>query len=87
MQEIPFPGKLRLRGEIADHEAEVLWWDYEAKRRAVVAEVKAAYYGYFSSHRAIEITRKNQDLLEKLVAIAETRYQVGEGIQQDVLRS
>jgi outer membrane protein TolC len=87
MQQIPFPGKLRLRGEIADREAEALWWDYEAQRRAVVAAVKAAYYDYFSSHQAIEITRKNQDLLEKLVAIAETRYQVGEGIQQDVLRS
>jgi outer membrane protein TolC len=86
-QQIPFPGKLKLRGEIADREAEALWWDYEAKRRAVVAEVKTAYYDYFASHKAIEITRKSEDLLEKLVSIADTRYRVGEGIQQDVLRS
>jgi outer membrane protein TolC len=60
-QQIPFPGKLKLRGEIADREAEALWWDYEAKRRAVVAEVKTAYYDYFASHKAIEITRKSED--------------------------
>jgi cobalt-zinc-cadmium efflux system outer membrane protein len=87
MQEIPYPGKLKLRGDIADREAEALWWDYEAVRREVVAEVKAAYYDYFAAHKAIEITHKNQDLLEKLVKIAETRYQVGKGIQQDVLKA
>jgi outer membrane protein TolC len=87
MQEIPYPGKLKLRGDIADREAEALWWDYEAVRRAVVAEVKTAYYDYFAAFKAIEITRKNQDLLEKLVKIAETRYQVGKGIQQDVLKA
>ncbi|MBI4466406.1 MAG: TolC family protein, partial [Acidobacteria bacterium] len=36
-QEIPFPGKLKLRGEVADREAEAVWWDYEATRRRVVA--------------------------------------------------
>ena len=87
MQEIPYPGKLKLRGDIADREAEALWWDYEAARREVVAEVEAAYYDYFAAFKAIEITRKNQDLLEKLVKIAETRYQVGKGIQQDVLKA
>ncbi|MFQ5696032.1 MAG: TolC family protein, partial [Terriglobia bacterium] len=48
---------------------------------------KAAYYNYFYYHKAIEITRKDKDLLEKLAKIAETRYQVGQGIQQDVLRA
>lgn len=86
-QNIPFPGKLKLRGKIVDREAEALWWDYEAVRRQVVANVKAAYYDYFAASKAIEITRRNQDLLEKLVKIAETRYRVGKGVQQDVLRA
>lgn len=87
MQELPFPGKLRLRGQIADREAEAVWWEYEAARRNVVAEVKAAYYDYFFYQKAIEITQKNRDLLQKLTKIAEARYQVGKGIQQDVLRA
>ncbi len=87
MQEIPFPGKLKLRGQMADREARAAWWEYEAARRAVVAEVKSAYYDYFAAHKAAAITRKNQDLLEKLIQIAETRYRVGKGIQQDVLKA
>lgn len=86
-EDIPFPGKLKLRGQVADRQAEAAWWDYEATRRKVVSEVKAAYYNYFYYERAIEITEKNKDLLEKLTQIAEVRYKVGKGIEQDVLRS
>lgn len=86
-QGLPYPGKLKLRGQIADREAEAAWWDYEAARRKLVADVKAAYYDYFAASRAVEITQKNKDLLQKLSSIAEARYRVGKGIQQDVLRS
>lgn len=84
---IPFPGKLKLRGQIADREAEAAWWDFEKIRRRVVAQVKAAYYDYFYYDKAVEITLKNKDLLEKLTNIARVRYEVGQGIQQDVLRA
>ena len=87
MQDIPFPGKLKLRGQIVDRQAEAAWWDYENTRRQVVAEVKAAYYDYFYYQKATEITLKDKDLLEKLTKIAEARYKVGKGIQQDVLRA
>jgi len=87
MQEIPYPAKLRLRGQLADREADAAGWDYEAARRQVVAEVKTAYYEYAFARTALDITRSNQDLLERLARIAETRYRVGKGLQQDVLRS
>ena len=86
-QSLPYPGKLKLRGEIADREAEAAWWDYEAARRKLVADVKSAYYDYFAASKAVEITQKNKELLQKLSSIAEARYRVGKGIQQDVLRS
>jgi outer membrane protein TolC len=86
-QAFPFPGKLGLRGKVADREAEAGRWEYEQTERQVVAEVKSAYYAYFYDTKAIEITQKNKDLLEKLENIAEARYRVGKGIQQDVLRA
>lgn len=86
-QDIPFPGKLGLRGKIAGREAEAGRWEYEQTRRRVVSEVKAAYYAYFYDTKALEITEKNKDLLQKLENIAEARYRVGKGIQQDVLRA
>ena len=87
MQEIPFPGKLKLRGQIADREAEALQWDLENTRREIVAQVKADYYEYAYYHKAIEIIQKDQDLLGRLAKIADARYKVGMGIQQDVLRA
>ncbi|HSC78094.1 MAG TPA: TolC family protein, partial [Candidatus Acidoferrales bacterium] len=56
MQEIPFPGKLKLRGQIADREAEAAWWEYEAVRRRVMTEVKLAYFEYSYAHKALDIT-------------------------------
>jgi len=87
MQEIPFPGKLRLRGQVADREAEAAWWEYEKTRRQVVADVKSAYYQYFYYRKALDITQKNKDLLEKLAKIAEVQFKVGKGLQQDVLKA
>lgn len=86
-QQLLYPGKLKLRGEIASKEADAARWDYEAVRRQVTADVKAAYYDYWFFDRAIQTTEKNKALLTKLSQISEARYRVGKGIQQDVLRS
>ena len=87
MQSIPYPGKLKLRGDIASQEVQMAQWDYESVRRRVTADVKAAYYEYFFYDKALEITRKNKDLLQKLSNISEARYRVGKAMQQDVLKS
>ena len=87
MQQIPLGGKLGLRGQVAAREGDAASWESEITRRRVVAEVKATYYEYFYLHTALGITRKNHELLEKLARIAEVRYQVGKGIQADVLRA
>lgn len=86
-EQFPYPGKLKLQGAIASKEAEAARADYEAVRRQVTADVKTAYYDYFYYDKAIQTTRKNKELLEKLSAIAEAQYRVGKAMQQDVLRS
>ena len=86
-EQFPYPGKLKLRGEIASKEADAAQADYEAIRRRVTAEVRAAYFDYFYFDRAIQTTERNKELLEKLSKIAEARYRVGKAMQADVLRS
>lgn len=86
-QMLPYPGKLKLRGEVAGREAEAARWDYENARRTVVANVKAAFYDYFFYAKALDTTRKNKDLLQKLAQISEARYRVGKSVQQDVLKA
>ncbi|HLE36219.1 MAG TPA: TolC family protein [Candidatus Acidoferrales bacterium] len=87
MQEFPYPGKRELRGKIAEKEVDAEGWNVEAARRRVRAEVKLAYFELWGVDRALDTTQKNKDLLEKLARIAEERYKVGKGLQQDVLRA
>src|ERR1700680_1729395 len=53
----------------------------------VASDVKVAYYDYFYYTKAIEITEKDKELLQKLASIAEALYKVGKGMQQDVFRA
>lgn len=86
-QDIPFPGKLSMREEIAETGSEVQEWKAEAVKRRVLAELKKTYYQWFLVNKSIDITEKNKDLLGKLTEIAGAKYEVGKGIQQDVTRA
>jgi outer membrane protein TolC len=86
-QEIPFPGKLGLKGKVASMEAEAEEWNHTLTHQQVIAELKQAYYDLCLLHKSQEILKKNRTLLENFEKIAETRYQVGQGIQQDVLKA
>ncbi len=84
-QKIPFPGKLRLRGEIAVEESNMIQKESQAKIQEIIALVKSAFYELCYINRAIDITGENRDLLRKFEKIAETKYSVGKATQRDVL--
>jgi cobalt-zinc-cadmium efflux system outer membrane protein len=86
-QAFPFPGKLSLKEKIATDEAKAQEQMYEATLRRIMADLKEAYYKWFLVDKSIEITGEDKDLLEKFEKIAEAKYAVGEGIQQDVLKA
>lgn len=86
-QDLPFPGKRSLRGKVASTDADAEWWAFEQTRRNVVAEVKDAYFDLYYLTKAIRVVTKTKTLLEQFTKIAEVRYSVGKGIQQDVLKS
>jgi outer membrane protein, heavy metal efflux system len=87
VQKIPFPGKLALRGEVAEKEAEREEYALEAIRYNVRSRLKIAYYDLFFVYESIDTIEKDRDILEKFEKTAEARYAVGKGIQQDVLRA
>jgi outer membrane protein TolC len=86
-QDLPFPGKRSLRGKVASSGADAEWWTFEQTRRNVVAEVKDAYFDLYYLTKAIGVVTKTKTLLEQFTKIAEIRYSVGKGIQQDVLKA
>jgi outer membrane protein TolC len=87
MQKIPFPGKLGLKGDIARKQIEVVREEYEEKKNSIVMQVEVAYRNLLLTDKTTGITRENRDLLRDFVKITETKYSVGNGIQQDVLKA
>ncbi len=86
-QEIPFPGKLRLAGEIAQKEADATKADIDKVKWTVISNLKEAYYEYFKADKSIQVLNESLGLLKTFEEIARARYSVGDGIQQDVLRA
>lgn len=86
-QEIPYPGKLGLAAEEARRDAEADRQTYRAVVVNATAELKVLYYQWFEATKALQVTEKNRDLLQRLEQIARVRYSVGKGLQQDVLKA
>ena len=86
-QDIPYPGKLKLRGEIAKRQADVARQQIESVRRAVIAEVKATYFQLAYLSKTLTILESDGELLEQVEQAAEARYRSGMGTQQDILQA
>ncbi len=86
-QEIPFPGKLKLKGEVAQRDAERLEQEYNATHLRLVAALKQVYYDLHFVHKSIDIVERNKALLTQFEKTAKARYSVGQAAQQDVFRA
>lgn len=84
-QRFPFPGKRGLKTVAAERAADAALADHHETRRNVIAEVIAVWWHLFYLERALEVVSNNQNLLRQFVSIAQTKYSVGQGLQQDVL--
>jgi len=86
-QPIPFPGKLGLKGDIANEDAIAESQKADATKRDVLFRVKTAYYDLYRVDRSLTILDKYLDLLRDFSKVAEQKYATGEGIQANVLKS
>jgi cobalt-zinc-cadmium efflux system outer membrane protein len=86
-QMIPFPGKLSAKGSAAENYANMADQDYDALERQILRNLKSAYYGLYLVQHKIRINADNQDLLKSFVDIARKQYEVGMGMQPDILRA
>ncbi len=86
-QDIPYPGKRRLRSEAAQQEAEAQGADVEFTRRDVVEQIKVAYFQLSYLQQTDAVLQRNQQLLNVVEQVAEARYRTGGGSQQDVLKA
>ncbi len=84
-QVFPFPGKLALREESAKYEAKAAVHDVTEARWHLLRDIKKNWWALFYLDRSLEILSLNRKLLQQFVEVAATKYEVGEGLQQDVL--
>ncbi len=86
-QHLPFPGLLGRRRDAAESAAEASKEELGDESRQVEAAVERAWVELGFAQRALDVTRENVGLLRQLAKIAEAKYRVGEGLQQDVIRA
>ena len=86
-QEIPFPGKRKLAGDMAVKESEAEFQLYQQAKLSVVSRLKQAYFRRAYAFAAVDVLNRNVDLLRKFLQITESRYSVGKAAQQDVFKA
>lgn len=86
-QDFPYPGKLRLRGEIAKRDADVVQQQYESVRRSILAGVKSAYFQLAYLSKTLGILESDGELLQQVEKAADARYRSGMGNQHDLLQA
>ncbi|MCX7973694.1 MAG: TolC family protein [Candidatus Aminicenantes bacterium] len=86
-QMIPFPGKLRLQGEMAATQAQRAEQLKEAYAWNLNRQLKEFYAQLFYYQRTLEVLSKKKHFLVKALAAATSRYSLGEGTQNDVFKA
>ena len=86
-QELPYPGKLRLRGDVAERDADTKQAEIEVTKTSIADAVKADYLQLAYLQQTLGILRQNEAVLDQLIQDATAHYQVGQGMQQDVLQA
>src|ERR1700739_2680542 len=75
-QDFPYPGKLKLQGEAAQQGAAISRDKLDAVRRAVLQQVKEAYFQTAYIQQTLEVLDRNGKLLDQIEKIADARYRV-----------
>ena len=86
-QELLYPGKLRLRGAAAERGADVQEAQVALTKTTITDAVKADYIQLAYLQQTLGILRENEAVLDQLIQDATAHYQVGEGMQEDVLEA
>lgn len=86
-QELPYPGKLRLRGQIADRDADTKQAEVGVIGTGIADAVKADYLQLAYLQQTLGMLHQNEAVLDQLIQDATAHYQVGQGMQQDVLEA
>lgn len=87
MQVFPWFGKIEARTDAAAAEAKAARKRYEATKLKLFFEVKDAFYEYAYLASAVEIAKKNLELIKYFEEVARTKYMAAAAEHPDVIRA
>ena len=86
-QQLPYPGKLKLRGAVADRDADTAKAHIEVVLQDEIETLKTTYFHLAYLQQTLGILQRNAALLEQVEQQTEAHYSSGQGNQQDVLKA
>jgi len=86
-QEIPYAGKLRLKGEVANREADMQQAQTDLLRTSINDQIKQLYLRLAYLDATLSILGRNDAVLKPLIETGLSRYSLGQGSQADVLKA
>jgi len=86
-QQLPYPGKLALRGAVADRDADTTKAHVEVVLQDEIELLKTTYLRLAYLQQTLGLLQRNSALLQQIEQQAEAHYSTGQGNQQDVLKA
>jgi outer membrane protein, heavy metal efflux system len=86
-QDLPWPGTRALRGRIAERAADQVVLRQQRARLSLAASVRRAYHALWQARALRQLAEDQGALWAEMEGVARARYSVGQGAQQDVLRT
>tara|TARA_R110001583_G_scaffold80855_8_gene216499 strand:+ start:248 stop:1513 length:1266 start_codon:yes stop_codon:yes gene_type:complete len=85
-QSFPWFGLLSAQEDVATEMANAKYEEFENTKSNIFFEVKTAYYNYYFIEKAIEITKKNVEILEVFKRLSLVKIEAGNASIMDELR-
>ncbi len=86
-QRFPWPGKLDLKEAATTEKAQALVETKEERANQLAAQIRLTFYDVHFVDVTIEVIKKNLKIIDGFVEIADAKYRVGRGLQQDALKA
>jgi len=86
-QEVPYPGKLHLAGEVARREIDVSRSRLASIELDVRSRIKGTFADLYRIDRTISILHEGGALLDAFLATARSRYETGTGLLENILKA
>lgn len=85
-QMFPFPGRLNARAIVEQKDIEIVQQEIAYAKLELVKEVSKNYFGLCFIRKALELSKKNIEILRKISEIVQTKFTVGMASLSDVIQ-